>query len=93
MNKRLSAWNKNFISLGDRIALIRSTLSNLPTYYLSIFKATNKVVKIIEKLQGDFLWEPRDPIKDHLLKWEIVYKPGKLRGRGRAWPRKFMDLE
>lgn len=50
MTKRLSSWKKNYISLGGRIALIKSTLSNLPTYYLSIVKAPISVIKSIEKL-------------------------------------------
>lgn len=53
-------------------ALIKSTLSNLPTYYLSMLKAPTKVVKIIEKMQRDFLWVPGDSKNDHLIKWEIV---------------------
>lgn len=72
---RLSAWKRNYISLGGRVALIRSTLSNLSTYYLSIFKAPRKMIKTIRKLQRDCLWEPGDFRKDHLLKWRIVYRP------------------
>lgn len=55
MAMRLGTWRKNYISLGGRTALIKSTLSNLPTNYLFIFKALIKVIKIIEKMQRDFL--------------------------------------
>lgn len=50
MPKRLGTWKRNYLSLGGRIALIKSSLSNLPTYYMSIFKAPGKVVKAIEKM-------------------------------------------
>lgn len=75
MSKRLSSWKRNYISLGGRIELIKSTLSNLPTYYLSIFKAPSKVIQSIEKMQRDFIWEPGDKRKDHLLRWDMVCKP------------------
>ena len=35
--KRLTMWKRQYISKGWRITLIRSTLSNLPIYFMSIF--------------------------------------------------------
>lgn len=72
MSKRLSTWKKNYISLSGRITLIKSTFSNLPTYFLLIFKAPGEVIKSIEKMQRDFLWEPGDNRRDHLLSWDMV---------------------
>lgn len=75
MEKRLCSWKKNYISLGGRSSLIKSTLSNLSTYYLSIFKASVRVVKEIEKMRRNFLWEPSITKKDHLIKWDVVCGP------------------
>jgi hypothetical protein len=36
--------------------LIKSTLANLPTYYLSLFPLPRSIAARIEKLQQDFLW-------------------------------------
>ena len=36
--KRLAAWKTQYISKGGRIMLIRSTLSSLPIYHLSLFR-------------------------------------------------------
>ena len=36
--------------------MIKSTLANIPTYYMSLFKIPVKVANHIEKLQRDFLW-------------------------------------
>lgn len=41
---------------GGRVTLIKSTLSNLPTYYMSLFPIPVCVDARIEKLQRDFLW-------------------------------------
>ena len=37
MERRLAGWKHLFLSKGGRVTLIKSTLSNLPTYFLSLF--------------------------------------------------------
>ena len=39
-----------------RVTLIKSTLSNLPTYFLSLFPIPALVANRIARLQRDFLW-------------------------------------
>ena len=55
--KRLAGWKRMYLSKGGRLTLIKSTLSNLPTYYLSLFPIPVGVAHRIEKIQHDFLWE------------------------------------
>ena len=49
--KRLASWKIQYISKGGRGTLIRSTLSSLPIYYLSIFRMPQKVCAILERIQ------------------------------------------
>jgi len=56
MEHRLAGWKRLYLSKGGRLTLIKSTLSNLPTYYLSIFPILVGVANRLEKLQRDFLW-------------------------------------
>ena len=40
--------------LGGRLTLIKSVLSNLPIYFMSLFKLPEKVAKSIESIQSNF---------------------------------------
>ena len=37
IKRRLAGWKHLYLSKGGRVTLIKSTLSNLPTYFLSLF--------------------------------------------------------
>ena len=53
---KLAGWKKMYLSKGGRLTLLKSTLSSLPTYYLSLFTIPMLVANKIERLQRDFLW-------------------------------------
>lgn len=44
VQKNLSCWKFSYISLGGRIILIKAALTNVPVYYMSLFKMPVKVV-------------------------------------------------
>ena len=54
--KRLAMWKRRYISKGERLTLIRSTLSSMPIYFMSFFCMPRKVRLRLEKIQRDFLW-------------------------------------
>ncbi|RVX18902.1 putative ribonuclease H protein [Vitis vinifera] len=54
--KRLSLWKRQYLSKGGRLTLLKSTLSSLPTYFLSLFVIPKRVCARLEKIQRDFLW-------------------------------------
>jgi hypothetical protein len=61
------------LSKEGRSTLIKSTLSNLPTYYLSLFPIPLGVANRIEKLQRDFLWGGmKEEFKFHLVNWSTM---------------------
>jgi hypothetical protein len=76
MLRWLAPWKRLYLSKGARVNLIKSTLSNLPTYMLSLFPIPAYVAKRIEKIQWDFLWGGmNDEAKFHLVEWEKVCFP------------------
>jgi hypothetical protein len=44
----LASWKKLYLSKGGRVTLIHSTLSSIPTYYLSLFHIPVSVAKRLE---------------------------------------------
>jgi hypothetical protein len=73
MERRPAGWKWMYLSKGGRLALIKSTLSNLPTYFLSLFPIPASVAKCIEKIQRNFLWKGLgEEFKFHLVKWGTI---------------------
>ena len=74
--KKLAEWKRLYISEGGHVTLIKSTLSNLPTYFLSLFPIPVSVANCIEKLQRDFLWGGMGEEKRfHLVNWDLICMP------------------
>jgi len=54
--------------------VVKSTLANLPTYYLSLFPIPSSVANCIEKVQRGFLWGGvGDKSKFHLANWPKIF--------------------
>uniref|UniRef100_A0A2N9J9F5 Reverse transcriptase domain-containing protein n=1 Tax=Fagus sylvatica TaxID=28930 RepID=A0A2N9J9F5_FAGSY len=76
LETRLAGWKRMYLSKGGRVTLIKSTLSNIPTYYLSLFPIPVGVAHRIEKIQRDFLWGGLgEDFKYHLVSWDRVCTP------------------
>lgn len=80
--KKLAIWKANFLSLVVELHSIKAALSNLPIYYLSIFKIPIGIARQIETLQRKFLWRGSSDSKPHLIKWDIVRRPKDHGGLG-----------
>ena len=71
--RRLATWKRQYISKGGRITLIRSTLSSLPIYFLSLFRMPKSICSRLETIQRDFLWGGGNlERKPHLVNWKTV---------------------
>ena len=66
-----------------RLSLLKSTLSNLPTYFLSLFTIPQAVAARIERIQKNFLWgASEDVFKYPLVAWDKVCLPVECGGLG-----------
>jgi len=73
---RLSVRKGRFLSMAGRICLIKSVITVVPLFYLSLFKAPNSVCKSIISIQRRFLWgwgKEKRPI--FWVNWEDLCKP------------------
>jgi len=55
IRKRLSRWKGRHISFVGRMTFIKSVLSSMPLFFISLFKMPSIVRKEIVKIQRDFL--------------------------------------
>lgn len=73
IERRLAGWQKLYLSKGGRLTLLKSTLSSMPTYFMSLFPISVSVAKQIECLQRNFLWGGMGDVhRFHLVGWDKV---------------------
>ena len=71
--RKLPLWKRQYISKGEILTLIRSTLSNLPIYPMSLFRLPKSVQFRLEKIQRDFLRRGENiGRKIPLINWSTV---------------------
>ncbi|KAG6720010.1 hypothetical protein I3843_03G038700 [Carya illinoinensis] len=81
--EKLVGSKKLYLSKGGIITLIKSTLSNLPTYFLSLIPIPIVVANRLEKLFRDFLWRDLgEEAKFHLVSWDKICTPLSCGGLG-----------
>jgi len=72
-----------YLSKGGRPTLIKSVISSIPTYFLSLFPLPSLVANKLEAIQRNFLWGSfGSDFKFHLVRWNIVKQPLYLGGLG-----------
>lgn len=64
METKSALWKAKYLSLGGRITLIKLALTNLPIYFMSLFRCPSAVAKRLQSLQRDFLWHGREDKKE-----------------------------
>ncbi|GKE19722.1 RNA-directed DNA polymerase, eukaryota, reverse transcriptase zinc-binding domain protein [Tanacetum coccineum] len=71
------------LSFGGRLTLIKAVMSNLPTYYFSIYKAPNLVINRLEQIRRKFFRHGGvEEKKVSWVAWSKVVAPVKLGGLG-----------
>ena len=83
VEKKLSGWKCLYLSKGGRLMLLKSILSSLPTYFLSLFTIPKFVAARLESIQRNFLWGSSEgSFKYPLVAWEKVCLPVEMGGLG-----------
>ena len=74
--KKLSSWKGKLLSVGGRLALINSVLSNLPMFMVSSFRIPKGVLKKLDYFRSRFFWQSDGHKKKYrLARWGILCTP------------------
>lgn len=88
---RLPGWKRRFLTYPGRELLVKTVLTAMPTYFLTVFSMPKWGIKRIDRFRRSFFWKGRDPDQVRgghcLVNWETCLRPKKWGGLG------FKDLE
>jgi hypothetical protein len=78
LQKRLSSWKGKLLSLGRRLVLINSVLTNMVLHMISFFLLPKGVLHKLDYYRSGFFWQG----EIRLVKWSIVCRPKYQGGLG-----------
>nr|GEZ36071.1 RNA-directed DNA polymerase, eukaryota [Tanacetum cinerariifolium] len=77
----LSKWKLKALSIGGCLTLIKSVLSSLPLYHMSIFKCPMGVLKLLESIRRNFFNGVANSDKKlTLIGWKNIWLPRQMKG-------------
>lgn len=83
---RLLGWKRRYFTYPGRELLIKSVLSAILVYFLTVFKMPAWAIHRLDRFQRSFLWRGDEPDKVNgghcLVKWQLCTRPRKLGGLG-----------
>nr|GFB11616.1 RNA-directed DNA polymerase, eukaryota [Tanacetum cinerariifolium] len=85
VKNRLSKWKVKALSIGGRLTLLKSVLGSMPNFYMSIYRAPSRVLKILESIRNQFFNGNNSSSKKAVwIKWTSVLVDKSKRGLGIA---------
>jgi hypothetical protein len=83
---RLQGWKRGFLTYPGKELLVKSVLSAMPSYFITMFKMPKWGLNKIDKYRRGFLWKGHDAestTRGHcLVNWKTCIRPKKLGGLG-----------
>jgi hypothetical protein len=80
---RLSSWKGKLLSLGGRLVLINSVLTNMVLYMISFFQLPKGILHRLDYFRSRFFWQGDSEKKKYrLTKWNVVCRPKNQGGLG-----------
>lgn len=61
IGKRLPGWKRRFFSYPGRELLVKTVLTEMPTYFMTIFKFPKWGISRVDRFRRSFLWRGKDP--------------------------------
>jgi hypothetical protein len=81
---KLAGWQGQLLNIAGRKELVKTVLSSLPTYLLTILKPPKQFIKDLDKMRRRFLWVGSQELHRGKCKlsWLRVTRPVKYGGMG-----------
>ena len=76
VESRLCGWRGRLLSRGGRLVPVKTVLSALPTYFMSVFQMPARVLRRLESIMRRFFWRGNDSARGGaLVAWSLVCRP------------------
>jgi len=81
---KLPAWKEKLMDKAGRLTLVKSVLSAMPVYFLTVFSLPKWAIKKIDKIRRSFLWKGEENASGGhcLVNWKKCKLPKELGGLG-----------
>lgn len=82
MRKKLAGWKAQILSFVGKLMLINSVLTRVPIYTLANSYVPITIIKKIEQLMANFLWNSQGEKRTHWINWDSICRPREEDGLG-----------
>lgn len=78
MKRRLPTWKGRYLSKRGKLTLLKSVISSLPLYFLSLYSTPALVLGRLKRIHINFLWASHEgDNKFHLMRWDCALSNGR----------------
>lgn len=75
IRRKIDGWKVKLLSFGGRLTLIKAVLSSLTIHTLSSTVVPKNILRRLERLMANFLWNVQGVNRTHWIRWTDICQP------------------